>query len=59
MECGIKQYGAPIIYSVNPMYDDKVRSKVRCLFENDTEYETDQCIIKDHMFMDFSYIHPS
>lgn len=38
MECRIKQYGAPIIYSVNLMYDDKVRSKVRCLFENDTEY---------------------
>ena len=38
MECRIKQYGAPIICSVNLMYDDKVRTKVRCLFENDTEY---------------------
>lgn len=54
-----EQYGILMIDSVNPKYDNKVRVKVRSLFENGTKYEKNLYLIEDPIFVDSSYRHLS
>lgn len=54
-----EQYGLLLIDSVNPKYDNKVRAKIRSLFENGTEYEKNEYLIEDPIFVDSSYRHLS
>ena len=48
-----------MIDSVNPKYDNKIRVKVRYLFENGTRYEKNRYLIEDPIFVDSSYRHLS
>ena len=54
-----EQYGILIIDSINPRYDNKIRVKIRCLFENVTKYEKNQHLIEDPISVDSSYRHLS
>lgn len=59
MEGMDEQYGILMIDSVNPKYDNKIRVKVRYLFENGTRYEKNRYLIEDPIFVDSSYRHLS
>ena len=54
-----EQFGILLIDSVNPKYDNKIRLKIRNLFENGTEYEHNEYLIEDPIFVDSSYRHLS
>lgn len=59
MEGRDEQYGILMIDSVNSKYDNKIRIKVRSLFENGTKYEKNRYLIEDPIFVDSSYRHLS
>ncbi len=54
-----EQYGILLIDSVNTKYDNKVRAKIKNLFENGTKYEKNAYLIEDPIFVDSSYRHLS
>lgn len=54
-----EQYGILMIDSVNSKYDNKVRTKIRSLFENGTKYVKNRYLIEDPIFVDSSYRHLS
>lgn len=59
MEGRDEQYGILMIDSVNQKYDNKIRIKIRYLFENGTKYVKNQYLIEDPIFVDSSYRHLS
>lgn len=59
MKGNYEQYGILMIDSVNQKYDHKIRMKVRNLFEDGTEYQKNQYLIEDPIFVDSSYRHLS
>lgn len=54
-----EQYGILLIDSVNTKYDNKIRSKVRSLFERGTKYEKNEYLIEDPIFVNSCYRHLS
>lgn len=54
-----EQYGILMIDSVNTKYDNRIRARVRDLFENGTKYEKNNYLIEDPIFVDSSYRHLS
>lgn len=59
MEGREEQYGILMIDSITTKYDNKMRSKIRALFETGTRYNKNRYMIEDPIFVDSSYRHLS
>lgn len=54
-----EEYAIIMIDSVDKKYDNKIRMKIRSLFDNGTRYEKNKYLIEDPIFVDSSYRHMS
>jgi len=54
-----EEYGLMLFDSVNDKYDNKIRAKLRLLFESGTKFEKNNYLIEDPLFVNSEYRHLS